>query len=163
MKHLIRVSLTLLLGCAACLALCACGSEKPIPPEAGKLTWTMTSAMLGDPTADAAPRVVYTAPDHPESGAQALRLTCTGGDGNTLVFTNTDSGEQWTASCSQPQLSPDSRIYTLTFADGQEATAISAVTTYYDADRSESYEYTLIVSFPQGSGIPEFHFSAPVA
>lgn len=31
-----------------------------------------------------------------------------------------------------------------------------------DADRNESYQYTLIVAFPPDSGIPEFHFSAPV-
>lgn len=155
----------LLLVCLL-LIFTACGgnSSKPIPPEVTDLTWTMTNAILGDPENQNIPRDVYTAPDHAsaDAGAEVLSLTCTGGDDNTLIFTNTVSGEQWTAACGQPELTPDSRFYSLTFDGGQTATAIAAVTTYYDADRNESYEYTLIVAFPPDSGIPEFHFSAPV-
>lgn len=144
----------------------ACGrnADKPAPPEVTALTWTMTDAILSDPENQNIPRTVYIAPEHAaaEPDAEILPLTCTAGDGNSLVFTNTASGAQWTASCGQPELTPDSRVYSLTFADGQTATAISAVTTYEDAERNKSYEYTLIISFPLDSGIPEFHFSAPV-
>lgn len=146
------------------LAACGGGSGKPAPPEITSLTWTMTNAIQGDPENQNIPRDVYIAPGQPTAneGAKIVNLTCTGGEKGEVVFANTDSGEQWTAGCGEPELSPGSRVYPLTFADGQTATAICAVTTYYDAGQNESYEYTLIVSFPPESNIPEFHFAAPV-
>lgn len=146
------------------LAACGGGSGKPAPPEITSLTWTMTNAIQSDPENQNVPRDVYIAPGQPTAneGAKIVNLTCTGGEKGEVVFTNTDSGEQWTAGCGEPELSPGSRVYPLTFADGQTATAICAVTTYYDAGQNESYEYTLIVSFPPESNIPEFHFAAPV-
>ncbi|MFR8012492.1 MAG: hypothetical protein ACLU8W_12220 [Clostridia bacterium] len=146
------------------LTACGGGSGKPAPPEITSLTWTMTNAIQGDPENQSIPRDVYIAPGRltANEDAKIVNLTCTGGEKDEVVFTNTDSGEQWIAGCGDPELSLGSRVYPLTFADGQAATAICAVTTYYDADRNESYEYTLIVSFPPESGIPEFHFAAPV-
>lgn len=146
------------------LASCGGGSGKPAPPEITSLTWTMTNAIQGDPENQSILRDVYIAPGQltANEDAKIVNLTCTGGEKDEVVFTNTDSGEQCIAGCDDPELSLGSRVYPLTFADGQAATAICAVTTYYDADRNESYEYTLIVSFPPGSGIPEFHFAAPV-
>lgn len=146
------------------LAACGGGSGKPAPPEITSRTWIMTNAIQGDPENQNIPRDVYIAPGQPTAneGAGIVNLTCTGGGKGEVIFTDTDSGEQWTAGCGDPELSPGSRVYPLTFTDGQTATAICAVTTYYDADQNESYEYTLIVSFPPESGIPEFHFAAPV-
>lgn len=158
--------LAVLLLALALIALAACRGEngKPAPPEITSFTWTMTNAIQGDPKNQNIPRDVYIAPGQPTAneGAKIVNLTCTGGGKGEVIFTDTDSGEQWTAGCGDPELSPESRVYSLTFADGQTATGICAVTTYYDADQNESYEYTLIVSFPPESGIPEFHFTAPV-
>lgn len=146
------------------LAACGGQSGKPAPPEITAFTWTMTNAILGDPENQNIPRDVYIAPGRStaEEDAKIVNLTCTAGAEDHVVFTDTDSGEQWMAGYGDPELSLESRVYPLTFANGQTATAICAVTTYYDADRSESYEYTMIVSFPAESGIPEFHFAAPV-